>query len=71
MRGGRPSEPDGWERPDNIGTFEFWKPMGKNEKTSKRVASIAARVLRTSRSKAARSAAASALTQVADRKRKR
>lgn len=43
--------------------------MGKNEKTSKTVASKAAKILSDPRSsKAAKSVAASALTQAADRK---
>jgi len=45
--------------------------MARNEKTSKRVASKASRLLRKSKSKAVRSVAASALTQAPDRKKKR
>lgn len=45
--------------------------MAKNEQTSKRVASIASRVLRDPRAtKAEKSAAGSALTQAPDHKRK-
>jgi len=46
--------------------------MGKNEKTSKRVASMAAKILSDPRStKAQKAVAASDLTQAADRKKKR
>ncbi len=46
--------------------------MAKNEKTSKRAASAASKVLRNPKSsKAAKTAAASALTQAPDRKKKR
>lgn len=45
--------------------------MAKNEKTSKRVASKAGKLLRKSRKKAVRSVAGSALTQAPDKKRKR
>jgi hypothetical protein len=45
--------------------------MGKTEQTSKRVASIASRVLRDpNATKAEKSAAGSALTQAPDRKRR-
>jgi hypothetical protein len=45
--------------------------MGKNEKTSKRVASAASKVLRNPKSsKAAKTAAASALTQAPDKRKK-
>lgn len=46
-------------------------PMAKNEKTSPRVARIAARLLRRSGSKKVRAVSASALTQSADRRKKR
>ncbi|MDO8468446.1 MAG: hypothetical protein Q7S29_01685 [Candidatus Peribacter sp.] len=45
--------------------------MAKNEKTSPRVARIAARLLKRSGSKKVRAVSASALTQSADRRRKR
>jgi hypothetical protein len=46
--------------------------MARNEKTSKRVASKAARILSDPKStKPAKSVAASALTQTADKKRKK
>ena len=46
--------------------------MARNEKTSKRVGKIASKVLKNkSSSKAAKSAAGSALTQRPDRKKKR
>jgi hypothetical protein len=45
--------------------------MAKNETTSRRVASVAAKVLRNpSSTKSEKAAAASALTQVKDRKRR-
>lgn len=43
--------------------------MASNEKSSKRMASLASKVLRNSRSKDARRLAASVLTQAADKKR--
>lgn len=45
--------------------------MPKNEKTSKKVASKASKLLRTSKSKTVKSVAASALTQAPDRKKKK
>lgn len=46
--------------------------MAKNEKTSKRVGSIASKILRDKRSsKASKTVAASALTQRPDRKKKK
>ena len=45
--------------------------MGKNEKTSKKVASTASKLLRTSKSKAVKSVAASALTQAPDKKKRK
>jgi len=45
--------------------------MARNEKTSKSVAKKASKLLRTSKSKAVRSVAGSALTQAPDKKKKR
>ncbi|MDD5103019.1 MAG: hypothetical protein PHX93_01315 [Candidatus Peribacteraceae bacterium] len=45
--------------------------MTKNERTSPRVARIAARLLRRSKSRKVRAVSASALTQAPDRRRKR
>ena len=45
--------------------------MGKNEKTSKSVASKASKLLRTSKSKTVRSVAGSALTQAPDKGKKK
>ena len=43
--------------------------MGKNEKTSRKLASLASKLLRTSKSVGVRRVAGSALTQAPDRKR--
>ncbi|MDD5041121.1 MAG: hypothetical protein PHX87_00360 [Candidatus Peribacteraceae bacterium] len=45
--------------------------MAKNEKTSPRVARIAARLLKRSKSKKVRAVSASVLTQASDRRRRR
>lgn len=45
--------------------------MAKNEKTSKKVASKASKLLRKSKSKNVRSVAASALTQTPDKRKKK
>jgi hypothetical protein len=45
--------------------------MARNEKTSPRIAKIASKILRKSKSKKVKSVSASALTQAADKKKKK
>jgi hypothetical protein len=48
------------------------RPMGKNEQTSKKVAKVASKVLRAPKSSnVAKTVAGSALTQAADKKKKK